>query len=698
MKGYGLNWSAAPFVRLLIPLILGVLAGYKLGFYLFLSNWWIMIFLSFPLFINRVNSLRYQRNFGILLILDFFLIGIYIAEREQFPIPTLKNGSYCAILDDYPTEKKNTFQLTGPIKGSDYKILIYVEKGEKPINGSPGDLMVFSGTPELIENDGNPFEFNYRQFLNGKKIGYRIFLKNSRFILLKGEPQFQIYRVALVVRERLIRILRDTGISEEAIPLIASISFGAREEVDKEVIRSFTSTGVIHVLAVSGMNVGLVYMILSFLLQMVSARNGGSLFRTIVFLLGIWGYALITGLPSSILRAALMLTFVIIGKALNRNASIYNSLAVSAFFLIFWYPAIIFDIGFQLSYAAVLAIACLQPMIYRLFDFQNWLLENCWLLLSVTFAAQAGTLPFTLSYFHQFPVYFWLANLFVIPLVSLVLYLSFVVIGSSFVSSYLASLLGKILEWLIQFILWIVNQVSNMPNAVLNNLYPDIFQTGLFLTGLLLIVLFWSHRRPVMLKGSILCFILLIWLSGWEKYQREIRNEMVFFKIKGMRLLVVTQKDAATIIYDPSEYQSEKLTYSLRPYLGARAIKELEVCRLNDTVRYQKGNLSVFGNLCYFRGVKMIFELENTDCSRTWLGSCPEIVWRRLLGRSAPFSELLVGKGIDSGMEMKRTKWLTGNAEYQLFPVNKAIRLSFFNSFDPSKEQIRCHYFNSDPG
>lgn len=214
--------------------------------------------------------------------------------------------------------------------------------------------------------------------------------------------------------------LARSGIKIDNVHLIGSISFGARDDVDKDTIQSFTNTGVIHVLAVSGMNVGLIYIVLDFLFRFLKSGRAGSFIHTLLMITGIWGYTIITGMSASILRAAVMFTFVIVGNSLRRNSNIINSLAVSAFILIAYNPAIIRDVGFQLSYAALLSIVVIQPYIYKLIFFRNMPADKVWLLLSVTFAAQLGTLPFTLLYFHQFPVYFWLANLIVVPLVTMI--------------------------------------------------------------------------------------------------------------------------------------------------------------------------------------------------------------------------------------------------------------------------------------
>lgn len=626
----------------------------------------------------------------------FLILGFAVAKTTTKEIPDLPTGQYYAILDEFPTEKKNSYQATCQLVGSEFKILTYFTKTDNAKFAKPGDVFWFRGDPELIENEGNPFEFDYRKYLNNKKIGYRIFLKESQFWVMPNAHERNIFRFALIVRERLIQRLYESGISKEAVPLVASIAFGAREEVDQEVIRSFTNTGVIHVLAVSGMNVGLVYIILNFLLQFLKSVRGGTILYTLIIFSGIWGYALVTGMSASILRAAMMFTFVIVGRVLNRNTNIYNSLAVSAFFLIVWNPLIIADVGFQLSYAAVFSIALFQPVIYKIFDFRNWLTDNSWMLLSVTFAAQIGTLPFTLYYFHQFPVYFWLANLMVIPLVTLVLYLAFFVIGCSFLSTFFAYLIGRILEWSVYLILWIVHQVSILPHAVIDGLYPSLNQLMVLVTAFVLAWLFFRFRRSIFLVSTISFFVLFAILSCYRIYEKTSRAEMVFFKIKGTRLLAITEKESSTILYDRCEGGVDKLTYYLKPYLGDRKIDWYRLYTVNDTLKFQHRNLAIAGNMIFFRGVSLYFE-PNPDSPALVkeLPFKPDVVWRSAFDAKELVFEVVNGTKIQFCNDRNLSDTTDEGLKLVRLSLNKAVRMVFHYSSVSDADFVQCGYFNT---
>ncbi len=515
---------------------------------------------------------------------------------------------YFVVFDEFPQEKSKTFQVVSQLVNSDLKILIYLPKSTAVKKAKPGDILCFDGFPELIENDGNPFEFDYRRYLNNKGIGYRIFLKENQFFILNGQHQINIYRYALILREKLIVILNNSGVISENVPLISSISFGAREDVDKETVQSFTNTGVIHVLAVSGMNVGLIFVILDFLFRFLKRGRFGFLCHTLIILISIWSYALITGMSASILRAAVMLTFVVLGNALNRNANIYNSLAVSAFFLVTWDPIILYDVGFQLSYMAVLSIVVIQPLLYKQFYFKSWILNQTWLILSVTCAAQVGTLPFTLTYFHQFPVYFWLANLIVIPLVTLILYLSFLVLFLSFISGILTSLSAFVLDWSVRLVLLTVNLVEKLPLAVLKGLYPSFSQVVLILSLCLLFFMFYKSRKILYLKVMCGLAILLFTITVASSYSKQTRAEIVFFNIPGTRAIALTRGNKSIVVYDKCDNAGSKLNFYFKPYLGARGISNTEFYCLNDSLRVVNKNFGITGNLLFFNGIRIFLQ------------------------------------------------------------------------------------------
>lgn len=690
-----LQLTSAPFIRLFIPLCIGAGLYQESGNSYSTTLISVFILSVFLLVIARRIDFSLQYYWGLLLFVILLIFGFIRAEDRLENFPSLSRQRYFVVFDDYPQEKAKTYQAVCQLINSDIKILVYLPKTSSIKNTRPGDILCFNGLPELIRNEGNPFEFDYRRYLNEKGIGYRIFLTESQFFLMDGQHQMNLYRYALILRERLIEILYQSGMKRENVPLVSSISFGAREDVDKETVRSFTNTGVIHVLAVSGMNVGLIFVVLDFLLRFLKRRRLGFLFHTVIILFSIWSYALITGMSASILRAAVMLTFVILGKAVQRNANIFNSLAVSAFILVAWDPAILHDVGFQLSYVAVLAIVVIQPLLYKMIYLKSWILNQIWLILSVTCAAQVGTLPFTLHYFHQFPVYFWLANLIVIPLVTLILYLSFFILFLSFISGFFTYLSAMILDWSVRLVMLTVNHVEKLPFSVLGGFYPSLTQLALGFLLSVFLYMFYKSRNHLYLKVIYMLVFLLCTVTLISSYANLTRAEMVFFNIPGTRAIALSRGQKTIVVYDKCLNAGTKLQYYLKPYIGANGILKTEYYKFSDSLKITGLNLVIRGNFVLFEGVKL-FVKPDSAYAITGDEEVPaaDVIWLGGL-KSIPSDNIVFPAGgiilYHSSIEVERE--INALYPHSSFNLSKAVLLTIQSPKTEIKERIKCGYF-----
>src|SRR5665647_879956 len=213
----GSQFAGAPFLRLLLPLCLGVSLPFN-GFFLYpltllillLIIWLILLYL-------RVGSFYTQPLWGALLFLTIFLFGVIRVKQTSTVFPVLQKQLYFVVLDEYPQEKEKTYQIVGQLIRDRHGILVYLPKSQGVKKLKPGDVFCFDGLPELVENDGNPFEFDYRRYLNSKGIGYRIFLKENQFYCLSDSRKLNIYRSALIFREQLIECLYHSGITTEHV-------------------------------------------------------------------------------------------------------------------------------------------------------------------------------------------------------------------------------------------------------------------------------------------------------------------------------------------------------------------------------------------------------------------------------------------------------------------------------------------------
>ena len=596
---------SAPFVRLLVPFIAGIVLGdlFRPEFkWLFLSLS-IGFSLLLPFLINI--TFRQQSLFGIILLPAFLFLGLFVALDLRYVPQPLTDKEYYAVVDEYPLEKEKTYRIVIRLLDPKIKVLAYFEKTDSFNLVEPGSVVWFSGKPELLQKTGNPFEFDYQTYAMRNKIGHRIFLKiqNYHFLHVKKIPD--LAEGSLVIRDRLLKIIEKCGLKGEVLHLVSAVSLGAREELEPETTQSFSKTGVTHVLAVSGMNVAIIYVVLELFLRFLNRKRWGIVIQTLIILTGVWGYAFITGLSASVLRAAAMFTFIVVGKSLNRSANIYNTLAASAFVLLNYNPALVYDVGFQLSYAAVFSIVYFHPYLYGLRYFKYWIADQIWLMITVSLAAQIGTIPFLLHYFHQFPTWFLLANLMVIPLVTLILYLSFIVFAVAPVIPFLGIIMTRVLDWAGEGMLFSVRFVEKLPYSVIEGIYPADLTLFLIVIFIVLMVIFIVYKFRIALFCSLLSLSMLLIVHNLNTYRTLVRKEIVIFNLPGKVLIAFTTGRKTVWLTSDKTGNGDALKSYTRPYEGFRGIHRTDIISLSDSISSFSGKLAHHQNFINFMGLEI---------------------------------------------------------------------------------------------
>jgi len=594
---------SAPFVRLLVPFIAGIVLGDHC------SPEWKWIFLSFamgfssllPFLINV--SFRREALYGVFVLFALFFLGIFIATDLKYRPEPLPKKDYFAIVNEYPEEREKSYRIVIRLIEPRIKILAYFEKTDSFPVVEPGSIVWFRGKPELLQKTGNPFEFDYQAFAIRNQIGHRIFLKQSDYHFLSTKRTPNLAEASLVIRERLLKIIEKCGLKGPVFHLVSSVSLGARDELEPDITQSFSKTGVTHVLAVSGMNVAIIYVVLDFFLRFLNRKRWGILIQTILILAGVWGYAFITGLSASVLRAAAMFSFIMIGKSLNRNSNIYNTLAASAFVLLCYNPSLVYDVGFQLSYAAVFSIVYFHPFLYGLRYFKFWIADQIWLMLTVSMAAQIGTIPFLLHYFHQFPTWFLLANLMVIPLVTIILYLSFIVFAVAPIVPFLGILMTRVLDWAGQGMLFSVHFVERLPYSVLEGLYPSDLTLFLVVLFAILFSVFIVYKiREALIYALILMIVLLI-INTSNVIQKQIQQEVVLFNLPGKTLVALTTGRETIWLTTDKSGTKEKFKSYIKSYEGFRGIRKSSIICFSDSSVVNSTQLVQRQNFLNFKGM-----------------------------------------------------------------------------------------------
>ncbi|MCI5058962.1 MAG: ComEC/Rec2 family competence protein, partial [Flavobacteriales bacterium] len=352
------------------------------------------------------------------------------------------------------------------------------------------------------------------------------------YSVLKKHKGFNLFKYALELRKGFISTLSKNGLKGDELAIASALVLGFKEYLTEPLKRSYASAGAMHVLAVSGLHVGIIYLLLRSLLFFLKRLRYGKYLQALISLLVLWAYALLTGLSPSVIRAATMFSFFALGDVLNRKSNIYNVLAASAFLILLINPYMIMEVGFQLSYMAVLGIVYVQPRLYSLIKLDHisftplqWLLDKIWALTSVSIGAQLGTFPLSLLYFHQFPSYFVFSNLIVIPAAVLILYLGVSALLTGFIP-FLSKFLTMLLHHVISLLNWSVAFIDQLPNSIIYGISISILETWL-IYGIIISSLFFFHFKRAKQLFAILVFSMCILFIDFHEDHKILHSESV---------------------------------------------------------------------------------------------------------------------------------------------------------------------------
>lgn len=502
-----INWFKYPFIRLLMPFMLGIWLSFT---YLNLSKNEVkllliaVVFLGIVVFViaSAVKNYQYRWLFGVLLNLHLILIGVAIVHIRNDDLES-DSDVWGARLTENPAEKEKSVKVILEMQSNVGLVMAYLEKNERSLSLRYGDVIVFHERPKLVEPPMNPEQFDYKKYLARKGISYQVYLKNDSWEKLKESRVNRLYAFSYRLRDFLLETMRNLGVDGDEYSVAAAILLGYDDTMPTELRQKYVAAGSMHILCVSGMHVGVIFMVFSNMLGFLDKRKRWqNLLKHSLLLLLIWFYALLAGLAPSILRSTIMLSFVILGDMLKRNGILLNSLAASAFLLLCIDPSNLFNVGFLLSYCAVIGIVTLQKPIYNLLYIKPKFLDKLWEMTAVTLAAQIATAPFSIYYFHQFPTYFWLSNLFMGPISTVVITGGMVMLLIFFIP-YINIGVAFCVKWLIYAMNLIVSWIENLPLSIVKGLYINNVEFACLLIALLLLMLVIEHKKKRLFFGML---------------------------------------------------------------------------------------------------------------------------------------------------------------------------------------------------
>lgn len=468
--------SNIPFLRLILPFVAGIVAGAFLQATLN-TIWLLPLLLAAFIAIGRMKPLTPYRKLLMMALADIFLFicalsltGITDVSRQSRFIGSVVGKHEKSTLLVYPTElpvKKGKWlkcllTVNGVVRGDSLvtakgDVLAYFEAGIDPQILRPGNMLLVNARLSEPPPPMNPHEFDYRRWLANRQVYYTCFLRRGDvYETSLPERIGTLWKFGLYCRNYLLEALRTSGVSPSTFAVCAALLTGQDDDIDRDTIAAFAHSGTLHVLSVSGLHAGLIYLALDFLFRLTGKGKRRKVLRFTFITTGLWLFALVTGFAAPVLRAVIMFNLIGYGAVFMRNTARnqMNLLFVSAFVLLFFRPLFLFDVGFQLSYLAMAGLIGITPRLSGLLKPSAYITDLALQSVCASAAATITTLPLTLFYFKQFPLWFFICNLVVVPATSLLL---FVAAGLAAGLSFLAVTADKLVDWLLVFISWFNN-------------------------------------------------------------------------------------------------------------------------------------------------------------------------------------------------------------------------------------------------
>lgn len=533
------------FVRILLPFVIGILLFYaQTSFYgqsLIVWNMAVCMTLFTYLFIA---SLLYKKlhhywlkglNGFIWSVFFFFFGGLwtilhnesmaedhYANKPHQFlkiavsNEPRLKNNILrfkAKAIFCYDNMKDDGNRATGSLMVS-----IATDSSDR-LNLSYGDELMIPYKISAIKAPRHTSDFDYKAWLAAQNIYYQTFLRQSDLIKLPYNSGHPVISFALNLRKEQVAFYRQIIKDDVAFAVAATLILGYRTDLDKETLGIYAKTGTIHALSVSGMHVGLVYLVLNWMMQFMNRRRWLKIAKLVLILMSIWFYALLTGFSPSVLRSVIMLSVYIVAKSFARKTNNYNIMAFAAFCLLLYNPFLIWDIGFQLSFLAVAGLIWLQPMILNWWHIEQDWLYKIWGTVAMSLAAQFTTSPFSLYYFHQFPVYFLISNLFILLPIAVLMYMGIIIL------LFKIEILGPAFKWLINFTNEGLRRIAALPFSNVSDIFISKTELTVLCITLLLFVLALSEYKKRLLLASLIGLLIFQLLLTSDKLNNRKKED-----------------------------------------------------------------------------------------------------------------------------------------------------------------------------
>ncbi|QKJ30854.1 ComEC family competence protein [Mucilaginibacter mali] len=588
-----------PFVVYLLPFMLGIalVLQFNLAIYqqVLLISFFILLagFIALNVFYQQTGLYRKPWVGGILAHLLILVAGILCTinydSRNQTAYFTKFAAKHLLVkVNSEPQFKNNMLRFTASAitsgdsttnkhEASGNLLVVMRADSAHAHDLSYGDVLLVQAKYTPVDPPFNPAEFNYKQYLAHQDIYMQTFLNPGEAVTVMHNAGNPVIAYSLQLRQRLVARFKQYMHSAEAVSVASTLILGYKAELDNDILQAYSKTGTIHVLSVSGAHVAIIFVMIGWLLGFMDRYRYGKLLKAIFTIALIWYYSLLTGLSPAVCRAAVMISFIIIGKTYNRRISTLNILAASAFFILLIDPFLITDVGFQLSYLAVAGLIVFQPIIYNWLDIQNKWLDKLWLPCSASIAAQAITFPLSAYYFHQFPLCFLLSNLFILLPSLVIMYAGIAcLLFAQMAISVLAQFSGWVLEKSILLMDRGLQIIERASYASIGKIWLTRGEYIVLFVLLILVFCLLYYKKPALLKAIFAGALILSVSLGFKRINGTRTNSITFFSLKKQPAILFKQGSRAVLLTDLSD-TDKTYRYSIQPCLDSNRVKQLSI-------------------------------------------------------------------------------------------------------------------------
>lgn len=635
-----------PLTKITIWFIFGILVSYSCQptFRIVIPAFVIGLFILLLIYFSIQKNKKLNILFGISTFYISFLIGV---TTLLFHTETLQKNNYAHCKEAFTVPQTITFIVREKLKGNIYndrygaiiknidgknysgKIVVNIQKDSTKNRIIIGSLLKATTILQRNSSNKNPNQFDYGKYLSDKQIYAQVYLTKAEITISKKIKK-DLWYYSGRLHSRIYENLEKANFNHTEMNVALALILGQRQEISNDLVQDYQYSGATHILSVSGLHVGFIMLFISFLLRPIPNTRKGSLIKLISILLSLALFAVISGLSPSVLRSVVMFSFLAIGNHLRRTGSIYHTLLVSILLILLFEPYFLFDVGFQLSYLALFFILWLQPLLKNIWSPKYKISIFIWNALTASFAAQIGTLPICLYYFHQFPGLFFVTNIIVIPILSFIMIIGIIIMLLA-VFYPPPFLLTKLFEKSISLLNFTIHYIASFEGFVIRDISFNFY---LLITSYILIIslVIWGKKINYSTTFIVLISIIIVQISFiYTKKETETNQEMIVYHTKKNSLISESKgRDIRIYSNDTLVFQTSKASI-LNSYLVGNFSKLRSTFKIKNTLFFNGKKILVIDSSGIYEtkiqpDILLLTQSPKINLDRVLQVLCPKII------------------------------------------------------------------------